>query len=485
MPKARLLALIALIVLSSGVCLADVVVLKNGSRIEGQVSEEGDSVIVKMPTGTITIPKDQVANIQSKQTPMEIYKENAAKVAANDAEGHYRLALWCGANGLDGDCRAEMEKVLKISPDHEGARKALGYAKQDGKWVTAENRRRIAQEKFESEMLAKGFVKHEGRWVTQAEKDVLDKGLVCLDGKWMDPEEALAACAEFNAADREKDSDLDRALWENAFEHKTLRYRVRCNVSRELTDELSAHIQESFTVYEKTIPVAPPEAVEMPTMPVNVYADEAMFREITGQPYAAGLYNGKFIESYFKGPDAPYAKEALLSVLDHEACHYYLDMAFRNRIPRWLNEGCTQYFSIGRIADEGMRKRLLNALSGPARTAAAAGSLPYGIEEVFAFDEKGYSYGTGETEEEMAADRLMHYAESLLLCSFLIREGDDPRSAYSGVFMVLCEAIKAGKTMQEAVELGFDGVEMDKFEWDWKLYISDTPTGDFVPRLEK
>ncbi len=86
------------------------------------------------------------------------YEVKLAALGADDAEGHYRLALWCEANGLPALALREQRTVLVIDENHRAARRALGYERVCDRWL-----------KGKEAMAAKGFVEHEGRWVTAEE----------------------------------------------------------------------------------------------------------------------------------------------------------------------------------------------------------------------------------------------------------------------------------------------------------------------------
>ncbi|KPJ55986.1 MAG: hypothetical protein AMS16_03180 [Planctomycetes bacterium DG_58] len=135
--------------------VADVVHLTDGGKLEGKVIDAGDVVKVVTRMGTVTLPKDRVAKIEKKKTSAELYKEKVAAVADNDAESHYKLAMWCKQNRLTKEKLAELKKVIEIDPDHAKARAALKYVKIDGKWVKAK------------------------------------RGMVYLGGKWLKPGEAV------------------------------------------------------------------------------------------------------------------------------------------------------------------------------------------------------------------------------------------------------------------------------------------------------
>ena len=124
-------------VLLSTTTLADRVHLKNGRVLEGEVTDQGDKVEVKMSYGSVTVPKDDVALIEPVKGAGSEYQEKAAALAADDAEGHFQLARWCQERGLKEEAQAELLKVIGTSPEHAGARGLLGHVKVGGQWVDA------------------------------------------------------------------------------------------------------------------------------------------------------------------------------------------------------------------------------------------------------------------------------------------------------------------------------------------------------------
>ena len=54
-----------------------------------------------------------------------------------------RLAEWARGAGLDEQAEHELRAVLRLDADHAGARRALGYVRHDGTWVTREQRMRL------------------------------------------------------------------------------------------------------------------------------------------------------------------------------------------------------------------------------------------------------------------------------------------------------------------------------------------------------
>jgi hypothetical protein len=92
------------------------------------------------------------------------YTKRASSPEAQNAEGHYRLALWCAEQGLAPEARHHFRAVLTLDADHRAARRALGYEQVRGRWVAGKDA-----------MRAKGFREFEGSWVTPEEYELLAK----------------------------------------------------------------------------------------------------------------------------------------------------------------------------------------------------------------------------------------------------------------------------------------------------------------------
>jgi len=159
--QAGLLALLTV----AGQAAADIVHLRSGGKVEGVIVSRTDAEVVVQTNsgGKVKLKASDVVRVETKATPAQVYREMAAKVAADDADGHFALGLWCTDQKLYREGREEFDKTVAIDPNHKGAREKLGYVLKDGKWMTAAEAKK-----------ADGFVRHEGKWVTEEERDTAE-----------------------------------------------------------------------------------------------------------------------------------------------------------------------------------------------------------------------------------------------------------------------------------------------------------------------
>lgn len=162
----RRIGLAALLLCCSQVALADVIYMTDGTQRVGKVLRRTDDAIeVEFSLGdasmSVRIPADKIDRIELGQTENEVtmsaYQTMRGALEPDDAEGWYRLALWCEKQRyLKKEAQAAFEKVIQIDSDHKGAREKLGYRRYLGEWMT------------EAKMMsAKGMVQHDGEWITQ------------------------------------------------------------------------------------------------------------------------------------------------------------------------------------------------------------------------------------------------------------------------------------------------------------------------------
>jgi hypothetical protein len=136
---------------------------ESGGKLRAEVHpatvKEGETVILSGPGLLIELPKDSVEEAVAPDPLLVEYASRAAKTPDAAAE-HFALSEWCHANKLDPERQYELQRTIAFDPDHEPARKALGYAKVEGKWVHPEQ-----------SYLDLGYVRYRGKWYSQSELD--------------------------------------------------------------------------------------------------------------------------------------------------------------------------------------------------------------------------------------------------------------------------------------------------------------------------
>jgi hypothetical protein len=159
----RTIALMLVATVLAAPASADLIFLKNGRILNGKVTDVGKFLVIELAFGSIRIKKDQVDRVEKKTSDIDLYNAREAALKPKDADARHALALWCDAKDLPGRAKLNNRDALRINPNHEGARKALGYVWHDQKWMT-----------YDEMMLATGHVVYEGRWITFNEKVNLD-----------------------------------------------------------------------------------------------------------------------------------------------------------------------------------------------------------------------------------------------------------------------------------------------------------------------
>ncbi|RPH50444.1 MAG: hypothetical protein EHM91_02035 [Planctomycetota bacterium] len=165
--------------------VADEVVLKNGSKLEGTVTETGNKVIIDVGSGTITVDRSEVASINRPDELNREFDHRMQSVRSDDAESYYQVYLWAKKqDGLKSRTDRLLRKIVEIDPNHEQSRRALGYVNHKGAWLT--------QDELKG---ALGLVRYNGGWVTAETAERL---------KRLDHELSLAQMKETAEAERAK-----------------------------------------------------------------------------------------------------------------------------------------------------------------------------------------------------------------------------------------------------------------------------------------
>jgi hypothetical protein len=162
----------------------DVLELTNGGRVEGRLVDEAAAdkanyVVELTAGGRLTIPRTQVARVESSSQMQAEYDEQA-RSSPDTVDAHWKLAEWCREHKLRDLSQQHLTRILELDPNHAEARTLLGFRNAGGQWMTRDE-----------VLAARGLVKYEGRFVTQQHMELLE---------------------------REKTIDLSSADWKNQLE---------------------------------------------------------------------------------------------------------------------------------------------------------------------------------------------------------------------------------------------------------------------------
>ncbi|HEV8202558.1 MAG TPA: hypothetical protein VGS03_21300 [Candidatus Polarisedimenticolia bacterium] len=157
--KAAAVVTAAVLLLAPTLLRADEVLLKGGAKFSGRIESQTDTMItINIGDGVVGVPMARVDKVVRGHSPLDEYAARAKALTEQDAEGWRALGRWANSQGLQAQAREAARKVLVVLPDDPEARGALGYVKQDGRWMTEE-------ESYK----ARGYVQVGGEWMTRAE----------------------------------------------------------------------------------------------------------------------------------------------------------------------------------------------------------------------------------------------------------------------------------------------------------------------------
>lgn len=179
---------------------ADVVILKGGGRIEGEIVEQRpDSVVVDVSAGRVTLPRARVERMVVSRSTLAEYRARAARLAAGDLAGWLALATWARENDLTTQSRAAYDHVLAVDPGNVAAHQALGHVLAGGRWMTAD-------ESFR----ARGYLQFEGAWMRPEERQAILAERAAEDAQRRELLEADARVREAEARARAAEAEADR-----------------------------------------------------------------------------------------------------------------------------------------------------------------------------------------------------------------------------------------------------------------------------------
>jgi hypothetical protein len=158
---------------------SDVIYLKSGGQLEGQVIDDDDAsatqyVVETDLGGRITLARSQVARID-RQSDLDARYRERARAAPDTAESHWQLAEWCRENRLTEQSEQHLGRVVELDPHHAEARNLLGYRQVQGHWLTRDQL-----------MAGRGLVLHRGKYRSAQEIALLERNekISASVGEW-------------------------------------------------------------------------------------------------------------------------------------------------------------------------------------------------------------------------------------------------------------------------------------------------------------
>lgn len=119
---------------------ADVLLLKTGGRIEGTVLNPDEAprreYVVKLDSGgRVTLAAEQISKFMPASEYQRRYRDLIKKMPAT-ANGNWKMSVWCKDKGLKSERKFHLQEVIRLDPEHVSARRALGFSRLDGRWMT-------------------------------------------------------------------------------------------------------------------------------------------------------------------------------------------------------------------------------------------------------------------------------------------------------------------------------------------------------------
>lgn len=147
---------------------AEIFVLTGGGRVEGEIlnpdQSPRESYTIRTSHGArITLDVSQVEEVLHLR-PEEAEYEKIRHRYPDTVEGHWAMAEWCRQRQMLSAREKHLRRLLELDPDHEKARRALGYTRVGETWMTHDER-----------MLEQGYQRYKGRWRLPQEIELMEK----------------------------------------------------------------------------------------------------------------------------------------------------------------------------------------------------------------------------------------------------------------------------------------------------------------------
>ena len=158
---------------------ADVILLTNGSRLNGKVlrrpNDESNNYVVELRKGVrVRLSAREVGRIEQLTSLQKRYAELLPDMP-DSAHGHFEMARWCHKHELKDLKQLHLNYVLRHDPDHVETHRMLGHSLKQGRWAEAKDH-----------MKSQGYARHQGnlRLPQQIELEKQKKSIELAQKKW-------------------------------------------------------------------------------------------------------------------------------------------------------------------------------------------------------------------------------------------------------------------------------------------------------------
>jgi tetratricopeptide (TPR) repeat protein len=182
----RFAVVLALFSLCAMPVWGEVITLKTGEILRGKiVSRTGEKIVVEAPPNNHwEVELSRIASIEEREPLLVDSRARFRSAGDTDADGYYRIAVWCAEKGLFDVRETVLQWVIAIDPDHEKARADLGfYRTADGRWLKGTGGGGATEGKFREAL--KLYRKKEDGKAVKLLQEIIDQNPTDLDANYL------------------------------------------------------------------------------------------------------------------------------------------------------------------------------------------------------------------------------------------------------------------------------------------------------------
>jgi len=142
--------------------------LADGGQVSGELLNPNQiprtDYVVRTAEGVVfKIDNSQVAKVEQRRPEVAEY-ERIWPSFADTVDDQWKIAEWCRENALVAERESHLNRILQLDPEHEEARRVLGFMRRNGRWIT---RDQLYQRRC--------YVEFEGQWRTVQEVQLIEE----------------------------------------------------------------------------------------------------------------------------------------------------------------------------------------------------------------------------------------------------------------------------------------------------------------------